>query len=107
MSDAAAIDAFLARLKSEGRSSPAGMHWHEFHRWLSARASKTMSKAPAPLILADSGASDASKHARLREQLHWASNAGAVEEALKWLQALPSDAWNEAPLHRWYEDNWP
>lgn len=61
--------AFLDQVKSEGRSSPEGIYWHNFYEFLKARKVRPESSdPPVPLILAAASESDASKHHRLSSQ---------------------------------------
>lgn len=107
MADGEVIETFLARLKAEGRSSPAGSDWHEFWQWLNEHKPAGLDKPPVPLILAAAGASNASKHQRLRDQMRWAANHGLTDGPMKWLEALPRDRWNTGPVESWHDDNWP
>ncbi len=61
---------------------------------------------PVPLILAASGASDHSKHMRLAEQLEWAREIGALDEAIVRLKEIAPHCWNRGSLDRWDEDNY-
>lgn len=107
MSSRAEIDSVLAQLLARGCSAPAGRHWHAFHLWLEAHGRGRSNKPPVPLILAASGASNAMKHERLREQLEWALKASILTEALEQLRQVPLDGWNRGPLDKWYEEYWP
>lgn len=107
MSHADDIAAALERWKSEGRSSPSGGHWHRFWTWLNENKPVDATKPPPPLILGASGASHASKHRRLGEQLKWADAYGLALHALTLLDALPPDSWNIGDSRRWHEDYWP
>jgi hypothetical protein len=100
------IEAFLADCKAAGRSSPAGMAWHEFWTWLSAAKPADADGPPVPLILAASGESDASKHSRLRKQLDWADRHGLLDVALSWLADLPAERWNTGRLDSWHADSY-
>jgi hypothetical protein len=97
------IKEFLDRIKAEGRSSPAGMHWMAFHDLLTRHASRIGTEAPPmPLILAASGEADNTKHRRLREQLRWALEHGVLAEALQFLNALRPDQWNWGTAENWH-----
>jgi hypothetical protein len=106
------IKQFLVDLKGDGRHSPTD--WHPFYMFLKARKGRTLGfeeprftlgpprigaepwrNEPArPLILAASGESAASKHARLGEQLYWAHAHGCLGEALRYLKMiLPTQSW--------------
>jgi len=101
------IEVFLGSLKEQGRSSPAGMHWQRFYEFLQAKRRQDQGKPPVPLILAASGESDASKHRRLGDQLHWAEANGCLNEALRCLTDMPSEDWNTYPLAQWNQDSYP
>jgi hypothetical protein len=100
------IDQFLSAIKTEGRSSPAGMYWHEFYEFLRTRSNPGKKQPPVPLILAASGEPDSEKHARLRSQLEWALDNGCVVEAIGYLERLPADEWNSCPLERWGQESY-
>ena len=100
------IDDFLNSIKSEGRSSPEGNYWHEFYKFLQARATLGQARPKAPLILAASSESNRAKHARLRDQLEWANDAGCLEEAVTYLARIPVEHWNSGNLERWDEDSY-
>ena len=103
MSPIERIDAFLIQIKSEGRSSPTGRHWQDFGKWLEKQEPNQIEKPPMPLILAASGASDATKHDRLREQLLFAERNGFLLGAIKWLNDLESDSWNHSSESNWHK----
>jgi len=97
------INNFLERIKTEGRSSPAGQHWATFHDLLCSHARRVGAKRPpVPLILAALGAADRSKHQRLAEQLRWAQANGVLTEALQFLGNLPPDQWNQGTAENWH-----
>jgi len=101
--DDALIDDFLERIKTEGRSSPAGMHWMAFYELLCSHAGAVgANRPPMPLILAASGEADSTKHRRLGEQLRWAQANGALTEALQFLSDLAPDRWNRGTAENWY-----
>ncbi len=100
-----AIDRFLDKIRSEGRSSPAGQHWHRFWNWLVDHAPAGAGRPPAPLILAAAGESDAVKHDRLRAQLIFAHDHGCAEQAIDWLTALAPDHWNRGSAASWHRSN--
>ncbi|QVL46996.1 MAG: hypothetical protein KFB96_14740 [Thiocapsa sp.] len=106
-SETAEKDSFLAAIKAEGRSSPAGMHWQAFYEFLLRSGEPSASKPPAPLILAASGASDDAKHRRLAEQLDWAIRHGVFKDAVEFLKTIPTEHWNLNSPARWYTENWP
>jgi very-short-patch-repair endonuclease len=96
------ITSFLEKIKSEGRSSPAGQHWMAFHELLCRHATRIgAGRPPVPFILAASGESDSSKHKRLGEQLRWAQANGTLTEALEFLRGLRSDQWNRGIAENW------
>lgn len=95
------VDAFLSEIKAEGRSSPAGKHWQDFWNWLEKQVPNQIEKPPVPLILAASGASDMTKHDRLREQLMFAEKYGFSLKAIELLASLPHDAWNHGAESNW------
>jgi hypothetical protein len=106
MTEEAEKQAFLARVKSEGRSSPAGWDWQEFYLLLCRYHEQgAPAKPPVPLILAASGASDDSKHTRLSEQLAWAITHSCFREAITFLERLPRDHWNAGSLDQWNRDS--
>lgn len=100
-----AVQAFLDALKADGRSSPA--YWLQFYEFLQARKRTKQSEPPVPLILGASGASDATKHERLSEQLLWAHENGCIDDALRYLRALPVEQWNSCSPEFWDQDNYP
>ena len=100
------IDDFLNAIRAEGRSSPAGTHWHEFYEFLQARAKPGQPGPKAPLILAASGESNGTKHDRLRVQLEWANEACCLEEAIGYLQRIPVDDWNSGNRECWDKDSY-
>ena len=105
--DETLIDDFLERIKTEGRSSPAGMHWMAFHELLSHHAGQAgTERPPMPLILAASGEADSTKHRRLGEQLHWALEHGVLVEALQFLNALQPDQWNWGTAESWHRSSY-
>jgi hypothetical protein len=95
------IERFLSAVKSAGRSSPAGLHWHEFYEFLRARKQTGLGDPPVPLILAASGESSASKHSRLSGQLEWALENGCIDEAIRYLERIPVEKWNSCLLDQW------
>ena len=98
---------FLARIRSEGRSSPEGKHWADFHALL-IRFQKVgeVEAPPVPLILAASGESNRSKHQRLSEQLDWAIVNGCFDEAILFLESLSDDKWNTGASNDWNNDHY-
>jgi hypothetical protein len=100
-----AIDQFLDRIRSEGRSSPSGQHWQRFWNWLAERAPTGAVKPPVPLILAAAGESDAVKHSRLGAQLVFAHEHGLAAEAIDWLASLAPDHWNRGSAATWHRSN--
>ena len=88
--DPTTIDTCLGALKAQGRSSPAGLHWQRFYELLMGHRGQGRGHPPVPLILAASGASDASKHHRLGDQLRWAEQNGCLAEAIRFLTVLPA-----------------
>lgn len=101
------IAATLSEYKAAGRSSPAGLAWHEFWSWLSAAKPADTPNPPPPLILAASGESDASKHRRLRQQLEWADRHDLLDEAIARLVAIPIEQWNASSPESWNQDSYP
>ena len=99
---------FLARIKSEERSSPTGKHWADFHAVLTQHQRASESGRPlAPLILAASGASDRDKHQRLSDQLDWAIANDCFEAAINFLEKLDDDNWNSSTPDNWNAENYP
>ena len=56
-----------------------------------------------PLILAASGASESTKHDRLREQLVIAERHGFAIEAIEWLSSLTLGDWNHVSKSNWHK----
>jgi hypothetical protein len=107
MTDLIKIEQFLDFLKSQGRSSPAGRNWAEFYAFLGKHKSENSGQPPMPLILAASGESDATKHARLRNQLEWAAAQGVLSDAVFWLDSLPVQEWNTCLPAQWDKTTYP
>lgn len=107
MTDWSTTEVWLARIRSQHRSSPEGYAWHQFWQWLSEAARNGTGKPPMPFILAASCESAASKFGRLREQLRWAHDRGILADALRWLDARPMEEWNTCPPDRWEESFYP
>src|SRR5260370_11725934 len=101
------IERFLDSLKTEGRSSPEGLHWNEFYEFLCTKRLPNRNSPPTPLILGASGEPNLAKHQRLSEQLQWALENGCVEEALRHLQSIPPEKRNSSPLDRWQQHSYP
>ena len=101
MSSLERIDAFLREIKLEGRSSPSGKYWSDFCKWLSKQVPNQTEKPAIPLILAASGASDSTKHDRLREQLMCAERHGFALDASEWLDNRAHDDWNHGSESNW------
>jgi hypothetical protein len=97
------VDTFLSEIKSDRRSSPSGRHWNDFCKWLEKNVPNQIEKPPMPLILAASGASDATKHECLREQLLFAERHGFSIKAIKWLTTLPHGDWNHGSEGNWQQ----
>jgi hypothetical protein len=101
------IEEFLLRIKSEFRSSPAGIYWNDFYKILCRRAPTSgMGKPPVPLILAASDESNSAKHYRLGEQLRWAQANGVLEQAFQFLGSLKPDQWNHCTPEKWNESSY-
>ena len=98
------IEEFLADLKADGRSSPED--WHRFHLFLQAKKQTGLKDPPVPLILAASDESNATKHHRLSAQLHWASENGCLDDALRYLRDIPFEQWNSCSLEQWNQDSY-
>ena len=97
--------AFLDQVKSEGRSSPEGIFWHNFYEFLKARKTRPDSPdPPVPLILAAASESDASKHHRLSSQLEWAMMNDCLERALEYLKQIAPEHWNRGTPEQWHQD---
>lgn len=98
---------FLARIKSKGLSSPAGVHWKEFHELLTRhRVSVDSTMPPVPFILAASGESNRSKHQRLSVQLDWAIANHCFDEAIDFLDGFDDDDWNSGTQDEWGRDSY-
>ena len=89
------IEQFPNEIRLEGRSSPAGIHWHQFHQFLQSRKTESEGDPPVPLILGASGESNARKQERLAQQLEWALQHGILEEAIRFLQQIRSSIGTE------------
>lgn len=100
------IEQFLNEKRLEGRSSPAGIHWHQFHQFLQSRKTESEGDPPVPLILGASGESNARKHERLAQQLGWALQHGILEEAIRFLQQIPVERWNQGPVSTWHAETY-
>jgi hypothetical protein len=97
------ITTWLAELKAQGHSSPAGRYWNDFYELLCEYQQKVgVRRPPAPLILAASGESAASKHQRLAEQLAWAEEHECLSAALSFLAAIQPDQWEHCTADQWY-----
>lgn len=97
---------FLESIRTDNRSSPAGMHWENLRKHLVRSAKiETKYKLLNPLILGGDIASHAEKHLRLSEQLDWAEAHGCLDEALTFLTALPPTAWNVSAGVDWHYDH--
>ncbi|MBI4319598.1 MAG: hypothetical protein HY675_14005 [Chloroflexi bacterium] len=97
---------FLTAIKADGRSSPAGIHWHRFYEFLQAKKRMSPTKLPLPLILAASGESNGSKHRRLASQLEWAIENNCLDDAIHYLEGMPRDQWNTGSLDQWEQDHY-
>jgi len=97
---------FLTAIKSQGRSSPTGKYWADFHALLKRYSSAGEGKdPPVPMILAASGESDRSKHDCLARQLLWAIDHGCFAEAVSFLEGLTDDEqWNIGSADSWDQD---
>ena len=100
------IEQFLNEIRLDGRSSPAGFHWHRFYEFLQSRKTESRGDPPVPLILAASGESNARKHECLAQQLEWASRHGILEEAIRFLHQIPVENWNRGALSTWHADTY-
>ncbi len=98
------IEAFLAALKKEGRSSP--VDWPRFYLLLQSKKQSGQNDPPVPLILAACGESDASKHHRLSSQLDWALANDCLDDAIHYLEHVPAEQWNSCPLELWHQDSY-
>ncbi len=98
------IERFLKAVRTDGRSSPAGIHWQMFHEFLQAKNQMSRTKPPVPLILAASGESNGSKHRRLASQLEWALQNNCLDDAIRYLEALHGDQWNQGAIEQWEQD---
>ncbi len=103
-SDEARKKEFLAKIKKDGRSSPAGLHWAKFTDLLYEHRKDESDRPPVSLILAASSESNQSKHERLSEQLSWAISRNCLDAALAFLEKLPEESWNNGSLETWNED---
>ncbi len=101
------IQQLLDAVKADEHSRPAGLHWQRFYEVLCAKSKTPGSKPPVPLILAASAEPESTKHRRLASQLQWALDNGCLDEAIDYLEAMPSDHWNSCPVNRWNVDGYP
>lgn len=99
------IDDFLRTLQVERRADPK--QWHQFWKFLSAKRMAGRPAPPVPLILAASGESPASKHARLASQLRWAEENNCAEEALHYLLSFPRGDWHVSSEAGWHSESYP
>jgi hypothetical protein len=104
--DKKVIDQYLASLRADGISSPAGMHWHDFWNWICKNSKVDSPLPPMPLILAASGESNDVKHRRLGEQLQFALAFGFGGEAIDWLKRLPKANWNYCHPADWHKSGY-
>ena len=100
------ISQFLSAIRTDGRSSPAGMHWHDFWIFLVAKGGPNETKPPVPLILAASAESNGSKHSRLAAQLEWARAHGCLDEAIGFLEQIPNGNWNTGTKEAWEQSSY-
>jgi hypothetical protein len=98
------IDAYLDTLKQRERSSPAGKYWDRVFRMITENLPPD-EMPPNPLILGGSIASDANKHACLREHLIVAAKRDCLFEVISMMEKFPTRAWNTAPIESW-NNNW-
>jgi len=98
------IVGFLDTLKSEGRSSPSD--WNRFYQFLGSKKLGNQKPPPMPLILAASGESAASKLRRLGEQLEWALANNCLDEAMRYLEQVPTEQWNSSSAENWERDSY-
>lgn len=96
------IEKYLALLKSQGRSAPAGHYWDRLYRLITKDAG-TDSRPALPLILGGSIASNEEKQLRLREHLLWAQARGCLPAAFSYLDKVPLEGWSTGELERWSE----
>ncbi len=87
------IKSFLDEIKKNGKSSPYGMHWNEFFKFLKNYKKQNETDPPLPLILAATGESKALKHHRLSMQLEWAEGHNCLDEAILFLKELQTEKW--------------
>ena len=97
----ARIADYIAKLKSEWRSSPAGIHWHRFYQRITRNIPKD-EWPPNPLILGGSIASDAHKLERLEVHLKWAAQCDRLDEAIRLLDRIPKKDWNIGDEQTWF-----
>ena len=101
LGDRERINAYLAGLKSEWRSSPQGIYWLRLWELLNQHARANENEPPKPFILSGSASSNASKLARLGEQLEWASEHSCLDEALLYLSGVDREFWSCCLPERW------
>jgi len=106
MSEVDELTIFLDSIRREGKSSPSGMDWSEFHQFLARHKKQDAAEPPMPLILAASGESAHNKHRRFGRQLQWAIDNGCLQRALDYIASIPDEKWNQCGPDKWFEDNY-
>jgi hypothetical protein len=116
MDDAERLEALLAFVKGEDRICPMPIEWNEFWKLLpDANSSHTAFLATAPFVLSGWwSTTNEQKAERLRVQIQWAADRGAIEAADRFLRSLPLKAWHHSDLAKpslgsggggnWWED---
>jgi hypothetical protein len=99
------IEELLVALKADGKSEPK--NWHRFYLFLKARQQPGQKDPLVPLILGASMESSASKHERLADQLYWAQENGCLDDAIRYLKAIPAKRWNLCSPERWNRSSYP
>ena len=94
--DAVALEALLEYVRSDRRVCPHPILWNRLWEMLRKNAQVDDERKPAaPLILAAWHFSDEGmKRARLREQVEWAAERGALASTDAFLRGLPSTDWH-------------
>jgi hypothetical protein len=98
MNDTEKLEVLLAFVQDEDRVCPMPIEWNEFWKSLpGANGTHAAFQATAPFVLsAWWGTANEQKAERLRVQIKWAADSGAIDAADKFLRALPLKAWHHS-----------
>ncbi|WP_306250699.1 hypothetical protein [Parvularcula sp. IMCC14364] len=98
------IDAYLAWLKEDGRSAPAGIYWQRVWDMI-VRDVERQHRPRLPLVLSGMWySSHQDKQDRLKEHLLFSFNRGKLFHALAMLERIPSEGWCHVQPER--ENDW-